>query len=104
MTAKTLRAKLREEDTEVRRAAALACAMKDDKEYVPDLDRALGRPGGNGRASRTSGVESPGQAGFRSACRRDRGPATQGCSGLEIVVEETGEIERWFSDASEKRR
>ena len=37
MTAKTLRAKMQEDDPEVRRAAALACAMKDDREYVTDL-------------------------------------------------------------------
>lgn len=37
MTAKTLRDKMQESDPEVRRAAALACAMKDEKEHVPDL-------------------------------------------------------------------
>jgi HEAT repeat protein len=37
MTNKTLRAKLTEEDAEVRRAAAHACMMKDDRSYVPDL-------------------------------------------------------------------
>jgi hypothetical protein len=41
MTPATLRGKLTEEDAEVRRAAALACGMKDDKEYVPDLLRLL---------------------------------------------------------------
>lgn len=37
MTPQTLRAKMKEDDPEIRRAAALACAMKDDKQYVPDL-------------------------------------------------------------------
>src|SRR5262249_40686681 len=37
MTANTLREKLRDEDVEVRRAAALACAMKDDRAQVPAL-------------------------------------------------------------------
>jgi hypothetical protein len=37
MTAATLRDKLQENDAEVRRAAALACAMKEDKSHIPDL-------------------------------------------------------------------
>ena len=37
MTADTLRDKLQAEDVEVRRAAALASAMKDDKSVIPDL-------------------------------------------------------------------
>ncbi|MFN4261032.1 MAG: HEAT repeat domain-containing protein [Gemmataceae bacterium] len=41
MTADTLRAQLRDGDEEVRRAAALACAMKDDARHVPDLIAAL---------------------------------------------------------------
>jgi HEAT repeat protein len=37
MTAATLREELKDDDPEIRRAAALACAMKDDKSHVPDL-------------------------------------------------------------------
>jgi hypothetical protein len=37
MTPATLREKIGDQNPEVRRAAALACAMKDDKTYVPDL-------------------------------------------------------------------
>ena len=37
MKADTLRRMLQDEDKEIRRAAALACAMKDDKNHVPDL-------------------------------------------------------------------
>jgi HEAT repeat protein len=37
MTAATLRNKLSEENPEVRRAAALACAQKEDPAHVPDL-------------------------------------------------------------------
>jgi hypothetical protein len=37
MTAATLRAELKDDDPEIRRAASLACAMKDDKSHVPDL-------------------------------------------------------------------
>ncbi|MBM3980671.1 MAG: hypothetical protein FJ304_10365 [Planctomycetes bacterium] len=37
MSANTLRGMLRADDAELRRAAALACAMKDDRDHVPDL-------------------------------------------------------------------
>jgi hypothetical protein len=37
MNATTLRDKLRDEDLEIRRAAALACAMRDEKEHIPKL-------------------------------------------------------------------
>jgi HEAT repeat protein len=37
MTPKTLRSKLQDDDLEVRRAAALACAMKEEKSLVPDV-------------------------------------------------------------------
>jgi hypothetical protein len=37
MTAKTLRGMLADPDAELRRAACLACAMKDDKSHIPDL-------------------------------------------------------------------
>jgi hypothetical protein len=37
MTAGTLRERLRDREAEVRRAAALACAMKDEKTHVSDL-------------------------------------------------------------------
>jgi hypothetical protein len=37
MTADTLRQELKDDDPEIRRAAALACAMKDDKNHIPDL-------------------------------------------------------------------
>jgi hypothetical protein len=37
MTAATLRDKLKDDDAEIRRAAARACAAKDDKQHIPDL-------------------------------------------------------------------
>ena len=37
MTAATLRDKLTEDNPEIRRAAALACTVKGDKQFVPDL-------------------------------------------------------------------
>jgi hypothetical protein len=44
MTTVTLRDKLQEQDLEIRRAAALACAMKDEKQLVPDLIALLKDP------------------------------------------------------------
>jgi hypothetical protein len=44
MTAATLRDMLQDEMPEIRRAAALACAMKDEKEFIPDLARLLEDP------------------------------------------------------------
>jgi hypothetical protein len=41
MTAQTLRDKLKDSDEEVRSAAALACGMKKDNQYVPDLIASL---------------------------------------------------------------
>ena len=37
MTAATLRVKFKDEDPEIRRAAALACAMKEDKTHLAKL-------------------------------------------------------------------
>jgi len=37
MTAATLRDKLKDDNGEIRRAAALACAMKEDRSHIPDL-------------------------------------------------------------------
>jgi hypothetical protein len=44
MTAATLRAMLKDEESELRRAAALACGMKDDKEHIGDLVAATDDP------------------------------------------------------------
>jgi hypothetical protein len=41
MTAATLRDRLKDKDSELRRAAAVACAMKEDKSLIPDLIKAL---------------------------------------------------------------
>ena len=44
MSAKTLTDKLQDDDLEIRRAAALACAMKDEKAHVPRLVEMLQDP------------------------------------------------------------
>jgi len=37
MTTATLRQELQDDDPDIRRAASLACAMKDAKSHIPDL-------------------------------------------------------------------
>jgi hypothetical protein len=67
MTADTLRAMLKSDEVELRRAAVLACAMKDDKAHVPDLiDRLLDDEEAVVRAAR---------AGLKSLTAQDFGPA-----------------------------
>ena len=44
MKANTLKNYLEDEDAEIRRAAALACATKDTKEHIPALIRLLSDP------------------------------------------------------------
>src|SRR5262249_47924057 len=41
MTSATLRERLKDPDAELRRAAAVACAMKEDKALIPELISAL---------------------------------------------------------------
>lgn len=67
MTADTLRGMLKSDEVELRRAAVLACAMKDDKAHVPDLiDRLTDDEETVVRAAR---------AGLKSLTAQDFGPA-----------------------------
>lgn len=66
MTATNLRAMLKADDPEVRRAAALACGMKDDKAHVADLiDRLTDQEEYVGRAALAS---------LKSLTGQDHGP------------------------------
>ena len=66
MTAKSLRTMLADPESELRRAAALACAMKDDKTHVPDLIDRVGDP--------TDLVVQAARAGLKSLTGQDFGP------------------------------
>lgn len=67
MTAATLRDKLHDPNSEVRRAAALACAMKGDRHFIPNLIGLLGDPEPRvARAAHTALV---------TLARQDLGPA-----------------------------
>jgi hypothetical protein len=67
MTAATLRTELKDDDPEIRRAASLACAMKDDKSHVPDLIPLLEDP--------EPLVARAAHAALRSLSNQDFGPA-----------------------------
>ena len=66
MTAKSLRTMLADPESELRRAAALACAMKDDKSHVPDLIDRVGDP--------ADLVVQAARAGLKSLTGQDFGP------------------------------
>jgi hypothetical protein len=66
MTASTLRDKLQDEQLEVRRAAALALAMKEDRKFIPDLINLLG--------DSELGVARAAHAALKSLTGEDFGP------------------------------
>lgn len=80
MTAVTLRQELKDDDPEIRRAASLACAMKDDKSHIPDLIPMLQDPEPIvGRAA---------HAALKSLSGKDFGPKTGASTGdVAIAVE-----------------
>jgi hypothetical protein len=67
MTADTLRDKLKDENVEVRRAAALACAMKEDRSLIPNLIGLL--------EDRESRVERGAYASLKALTDEDFGPS-----------------------------
>jgi hypothetical protein len=58
MTPATLRTMLQATESELRRAAALACAMKDDKDHVPDLVAAMSDADGSVVRAARAGLKS----------------------------------------------
>ena len=75
MTPATLRAMLKAEDAELRRAAALACAMKADKAHIPDLIAVL--------TDADDSVVRAAKAGLKSLTDQDFGPASGGMATTE---------------------
>jgi hypothetical protein len=82
MTAETLRDKLKDENLEVRRAAALACAMKEDRSLIPDLINLL--------EDRESRVERAAYASLRALTDEDFGPTPNASEERRLRS-----IERW---------
>jgi hypothetical protein len=66
MTAGTLRARMKDEDAEIRRAAALACATKEDRAQVPELISLLD--------DSQPGVVRAAHAALKSLTGKDLGP------------------------------
>jgi hypothetical protein len=66
MTATTLRAMLKDPDAELRRAACLACAMKDDRGHIPDLIERI--------TDQSDIVVPAARAGLKSLTEKDFGP------------------------------
>jgi HEAT repeat protein len=73
MTAETLRVMAKDEDVELRRAAVLAMAMKDDKAHIPDLIAAL--------VDEEETVSRAAKAGLKSLTGQDFGPAVNATAG-----------------------
>ncbi len=69
MSAATLRGMLKADDAELRRAAALACAMKDDKDHIPDLIAALEDKDGDVVKAARGRVEEPDRERLRHRAR-----------------------------------
>jgi hypothetical protein len=82
MTAATLKDKLNDDDPEVRRAAALASAIKDEKGHVPRLIEMLEDP--------EEVVPPAAHAALKSLTRQDFGPA-KGASRADVA----GAVAAW---------
>ena len=92
MTAKTLRVMLADPESELRRAAALACAMKDDKAHVPDLIARVTDP--------SDAVVQAARAGLKSLTAQDFGPPAG--SDDEARKKAAGLWNRWYLSDGKK--
>lgn len=91
MTPATLRTMLKSDQAELRRAAALACAMKDDKSHVSDLIDML--------TDADDSVVRAAHAGLKSLTGKDFGPAAGASSGQKALA--VSEWKEWY--AKEKK-
>jgi HEAT repeat protein len=73
MTAETLRGMAKDEEPEMRRAAVLAMAMKDEKVHIPDLIAAL--------LDEEEVVVRGAKAGLKSLAGQDFGPGVNATAG-----------------------
>ena len=91
MTSATLGLKLEDDDTEVRRAAALAVAMKEDKASCRPADRSAGRPAKDSEPGGARQLEEPQRRGFRTRRRGGPGGEQEGGGGVAGLVAGEGE-------------
>ena len=82
MTNHTLKDKLQDDDPEVRRAAALACALKEEKSFVPDLIRLLD--------DQESLVQRAAHAALKRLTNQDYGPAADASQAAKAQA-----VTRW---------
>jgi len=92
MTSATLGDKLGDADLEIRRAAAIACAMKEDKTHVPRLINLLEDP--------ESAVNRAAYAALKSLTNQDFGPAKS--AGPEEIVKAVASWKTWWKENSGK--
>ena len=78
MTAQTLRTMLKDEEVELRRAAALAMAMKDEQIHISDLVAAL--------LDEEEVVVRAAKAGLKSLAGQDFGPAVNATAGEKKIA------------------
>jgi HEAT repeat protein len=83
MTAATLQEKLQDERPELRRAAALACGSKDDKDHIPDLIPLLEDP--------EAAVARAAHAALKHLTGQDLGPAS------DSLPERQAAAARWLA-------
>src|SRR5205823_1598436 len=79
MTAATLKDKLEDDETEIRRAAALACAMKEEKSLIPRLIEML--------QDKDPGVMRAAHAALKNLTNEDFGPAEANPGELKRAVD-----------------
>lgn len=92
MNAATLRDKLQDEDSEIRRAAALACAMKEDKQFLADLIVLL--------RDRQSTVVRAAHAALKALTGQDFGPAAD--ASPDAIRKAVSAWEGWVKKQSGK--
>jgi hypothetical protein len=78
MTPDTLRAMMKADEAELRRAAALACGMKDDKAHVPDLIELIIDP--------SDDVTRAAKAALKSLTAQDHGPPAGASAGQKALA------------------
>jgi hypothetical protein len=92
MTAATLRARLADENAEMRRAAALACAMREEKEHIPRLIELLDDP--------EAPVARAAHAGLKSLSGKDFGPAKD--AGRDEIAKAVAAWKGWWKEQGGK--
>jgi HEAT repeat protein len=87
MSARTLSDKLQDDDLEVRRAAALACAMRDERAHVPRLIELLQDP--------EAAVARAAHAALKSLTNQDLGPGAD--AGQADVARAVAAWKDWWA-------